>query len=60
VLKEVRLLDALLKDKQSQVYVPQCKLKLWVFMEKYDSPIGGHRREKFTIKWYKKDIIGRA
>jgi hypothetical protein len=44
VLKEVRLVNGLLKYKQSWVYVALGKLKLWAFMEKYDSPIGGHKK----------------
>ena len=39
-------MDGLLKYKQSRVYVPQGKLRLWVFIEKYDSPIGGHRENE--------------
>jgi hypothetical protein len=34
VLKEVRLVNGLLKYKQSWVYVPKGKLKLWALMEK--------------------------
>ena len=48
-LEEVKLVDGLLKYKQSRVYVPQGKLGLLVLKEEYDSPIAGHRREKTTI-----------
>ena len=46
VLKEVNLVDGLFNSKQSWVYVPQGKLRLSVLKEKYDSHIGGHRRER--------------
>ena len=49
MLKEVKLVDGLLKYKQSRVYVPQGKLKLLVLKEVHDSPIVGHRGEKTTI-----------
>jgi hypothetical protein len=45
-LKEVKLVDGLLKDTQSWEYVPQGKLRLWPFNEKYHSLIAGHRGEK--------------
>ena len=48
-LKEVKLVDGLLKYKQSRVYVPQGKLRLLVLKEEHDSPIAGHRGEKTTI-----------
>ena len=48
-LKEVKLLDGLLKYKQSRLYVPQGKLRLLVLKEEHDSPIAGHRGEKTTI-----------
>jgi hypothetical protein len=38
--------DGLLKYKQSWVYVLECKLRLFIFKEKYDSPIAGHKDEK--------------
>jgi hypothetical protein len=44
--KEVKLVDGLLKYKQRWVYVPQRKLRLFIFKEKYDSPIAGHKDEK--------------
>ena len=49
VLKEVKLVDGLLKYKQSWVYVPQGKLGLLVLKEEHDNPIVGHRGEKTTI-----------
>ena len=42
-LKEVKLGDGLLKYKQSQVHVPQCKLTLLVLKEKYNSLLVGYR-----------------
>ena len=45
-LKEVRLVDVLFKYKQSWVYVPQGKLRLLAFKEKYHSAVAGHRGEK--------------
>ena len=48
-LKKVKLVDGLLKYKQSQVYVPQGKLRLLVLKEEHDSPIAGHRGEKTTV-----------
>ena len=45
-LKEVKLVDGLLKYKQSRVYVPQGKLRLLVLKEEHDSPITGYREEK--------------
>jgi hypothetical protein len=48
-LKEIKLVDGLLKYKQNQVYVSHGKLRLLVFKEEHDSPIAGHRREKATI-----------
>ena len=50
-LKEVKLVDGLLKYKQSRGYVPKGKLRLWVLKEIYHSPIGGHRGEETTIEW---------
>jgi hypothetical protein len=47
-LKEVKLVDGLLKDKQSWVYMPQGKLRLWTFYEKYHSLIAGYREEKHS------------
>ena len=38
-LKEVKLVDGLLKYKQSQVYVPQDKLRLLVLKEENNSPV---------------------
>ena len=48
-LKDVKLVDGLLKYKQSQVYVPQGKLRLLVLKEEHNSSIAGHRGEKTTI-----------
>lgn len=48
-LKEIKLVNGLLKYKQSRVYVPQGKLRLLVLKEEHDSPIAGHRGEKATI-----------
>ena len=48
-LKEIKLVDGLLKYKQSRVYVPEGKLRLLVLKEEHDSPIAGHRGEKATI-----------
>jgi hypothetical protein len=48
-LKEIKLVDGLLKYKQSRMYVPQGKFRLLVLEEEYDNPIAGHRREKTTI-----------
>jgi hypothetical protein len=47
--KEIKLVNGLLKYKQSRVYVPQGKLRLLVLKEEHDSPIAGHRGEKATI-----------
>ena len=41
-LKEIKLVDGLLKYKQSWVYVPQGKLRFLVLKEEHDSPIAGH------------------
>ena len=49
-LKEVKLVDGLLKYKQSRVYVLQGKLRLLVLKEKYDSFIVSHIGEKTTIE----------
>ena len=48
-LKEDKLVDGLLKYKQSWVYVPQGKLRLLVLKEEHDSSIAGYRGEKTTI-----------
>jgi hypothetical protein len=48
-LKEIKLVDGLLKYKQSRVYVPQGKLKLLIVEEEHDNPIAGHRGEKTII-----------
>jgi hypothetical protein len=48
-LTEIKLLDGLLRFIQSQVYVPQGKLRLLVLKEEHDSPIASHRGEKTTI-----------
>jgi hypothetical protein len=45
-LKEVKLVDGLLKYKQSWVYAPQRKLRLFIFREKYHTTSVGHKREK--------------
>ena len=45
-LKEVKLVDGLLKYKQSWVYVPQLALRLFIFKDKYDSPIASQKDEK--------------
>lgn len=42
-LKEVKLINELLKCNQSHVYVPQSKLRLLVLKEKHDSSIIGQR-----------------
>ena len=47
--KVLKLVDGLLKYKQSQMYVPQGRLRLLVLKKKHDSPIAGHRGEKTTI-----------
>ena len=60
VLKEVTLVDGLLKYKPSQVNVPQGKLRLLVLNEEYDSAIVGHIGEKTIIEWYQEGSIGRA
>ena len=46
VLKVIKLVDILLKFKQSWMYVPQGRLSLLFFKEKYDCPGVGHRRRK--------------
>ena len=46
---EVKLLDGLLKYKQSQLYVSQSKLRLLVLKEEHDSPIADHRGENTII-----------
>jgi hypothetical protein len=52
-LKKVRLVDGLFKYKQTVVYMPQGKLRLLAFKEKYHSLIAGLRGEKkFTIEWH--------
>ena len=48
-LRKDKLVDGLLKYKQSRVYVPQSKLRLLVLKEKHNSPIAAHRGEKTTI-----------
>lgn len=48
-LKEVKLGNILLKYKQSQVCVPQGKLRLVVLKEEHDSSITGYRGFKPTI-----------
>ena len=48
-LKEVKLVNGLLKYKQSRVYVLQGKLRFLILKKEYDSPIAGHRGEKTTI-----------
>jgi hypothetical protein len=48
-LKEIKLVDRLLRFKQSWMYIPQGKLRLLVLKEEHDSPIAGHRGEKTTI-----------
>ena len=51
-LKEIKLVDGLLKYKQSRMYMLQHKLRLLAFKEKYHSPIAGYREEKqFTLEW---------
>jgi hypothetical protein len=45
---EVRDKDGFLKYKKSWVNVPQGKLRLLAFNEKYHSLIVGHRREKHS------------
>ena len=62
MLKEVRLVDILLKHKQSGVYVSQRKLRLLVFKEKHYNSIAGYRgeKEKFTIEWCQRGTIGHA
>ena len=46
VIKEIKLLDGLLKFEQSWVYVSQRKLTLLIFKEKYHSLIANHRGRK--------------
>jgi hypothetical protein len=50
-LKEVKLMDELFKYMQTQVYVPQDKLRLLVLEEEYASPISGHIGGKTPIEW---------
>jgi hypothetical protein len=45
-LKNVKLVDGLLKYRQSWVYVSQRKLGILMFKEKYHTTIAGHRGEK--------------
>jgi hypothetical protein len=44
--KELRLVDGLIKYKQSWIYMLQQKLMLLVLKEEHDSPIGGHRGKR--------------
>jgi hypothetical protein len=48
-LKEIKLVDGLLKFKQSWMCVPQGKLRLLVLKEEHDCPIASHRGEKTSI-----------
>jgi hypothetical protein len=47
-LKEVKLVDKMLKYKQIGVCLAQDKLKLLVLKQKYDSFFVGHRKGKKT------------
>jgi hypothetical protein len=49
VLKEVKLVDELLKYQQSRVYVSQGRLRMWVVKEACDNPIAGHIGGNATI-----------
>ena len=44
-------MDELFKYMQTQVYVPQDKLRLLVLEEEYASPISGHIGGKTPIEW---------
>ena len=67
-LKEVGLVDGLLKYTQSRVNVPQRKLRPLVLKEIYQSSIAEHNKKNkniknwiyTTIEWCQRDIIGRA
>ena len=47
-LKEIKLVDGILKFKHSWMYVPQGKLRLLVLKEEHNNSIVSHRGEKPT------------
>ena len=48
-IKMVRLVNELLKYKQSQVYVPQGKLRLWGFMENMIVPLAAAKEKTHRV-----------
>ena len=49
MLKEVKLVNGLLKYKQNQMYELEGKLRLLDLNNEYDRPIVDHREEKTTV-----------
>ena len=59
-LKKIKLVDGLLKDKQSWVYVPQLKLRILIFKKIYHTTIAGHWGEKLRQSNINKVVLAEA